>query len=90
MNVVSVISNLFKTSWGWSRWVRLVIGVAFLFDSFNKGSEMVAFMGAFLVYQAVFNTGCGFGNSCSPSTDSNSKAPDISHNFISYNYKKSS
>lgn len=90
MNVVNVINTLFKTSWGWSRSIRLAIGIAFLFDAYYKGSEMVAFMGAFLVYQAAFNVGCGLGNSCSSSTDSNSKAPDISHNFITYNYKKSS
>ena len=87
---MNVIKTLVKSSWGWSRWIRLAIGIAFLFDAYYKSAEMVAFMGAFLVYQSVFNVGCGFGNSCSPKDVSSSKTFDISHNFVPLNNKKQS
>jgi hypothetical protein len=79
---MNVINSIFKTSWGIGRLIRLAIGVAFLFDAYYKQSGMVALMGAFLVYQAAFNTGCGLGNSsCSP-TPTKKNNLDISHNFI--------
>ena len=88
MNVTSVINTIFYTPWGISRWLRLAIGVAFLVDSYYKDSGMIGFMGAFLVYQASFNTGCGLGNSsCSPMQTKSNK-PDITHNFIYLNKKK--
>jgi hypothetical protein len=74
-----------KTPWGWSRWLRLIVGVAFIIDAFFKSSGLVGFMGAFLVYQALFNVGCGLSQ-CSPSPKSAHKY-DISHNFIDLNKK---
>jgi hypothetical protein len=85
---MNVINTIFKTQWGVGRWIRLAIGVFFLFDAYYKESGFVAFMGMFLVYQAAFNTGCGLGNnSCSPTT-TKTNANDISHNFIDLNKKK--
>lgn len=79
---MSVINTIIKTPWGIGRWIRLAIGIAFLFDAYYKQSGMVALMGAFLVYQAAFNTGCGLGNSsCSP-TQIKKNENDISHNII--------
>jgi hypothetical protein len=46
-------------------------------------------MGAFLVYQAAFNTGCGLGNStCGTDIPTHKSTPDISHNFIQLKDKK--
>lgn len=83
---MNVINTIFKTQWSIGRWIRLGIGVAFLFDAYYKQSEMVAFFGAFLLYQALWNTGCGLGNNtCAPSNSVKNKYPDISHNFIQLN-----
>lgn len=88
MNVTTVVNTIFKTSWGFSRWIRLAIGMAFLIDAYYKHSEIVAFFGAFLVYQAAFNTGCGLGNGTCSNVQGNPKTPhDISHNFIQLNKK---
>lgn len=84
-----VIDTIFKTPWGISRWLRLAIGLAFLFDAYSKNSGMVAFMGAFLAYQAVFNIGCGLGNStCGAEVSLKKDIPNISHNFIQLKDKK--
>lgn len=89
MSAMNVINSIIRTPWGLGRWIRLAIGVAFLFDSYYKASGMVAFMGAFLVYQAVFNTGCGLGSSsCGTETPVKKPTHDISHNFISFKNKK--
>ena len=86
---MNVINTIIKTPWGLGRWIRLAIGVAFIFDAYYKDSGMVAAMGAFLVYQAAFNTGCGLGNStCGTDIPTNKSTPDISHNFIQLKDKK--
>jgi len=85
---MNVIDTVIKTPWGIGRWIRLAIGIAFIFDAYHKNSNMVAFMGAFLIYQAVFNTGCGLGNSsCGTNIPTKKSVPDISHNFIQLNQK---
>jgi len=85
---MNVINTVIKTPWGLGRWIRLAIGIAFVFDAYYKGSNMVAFMGAFLIYQAAFNTGCGLGNSsCGTTIPIKKSVPDISHNFIQLNQK---
>ena len=86
-NVTTAISRILSTPWNIGRWIRLAIGVAFLFDAYYKNSEIVAFMGAFLVYQAVFNTGCGLGASNCAVQENAKFLPDISHNFIQLNKK---
>jgi len=89
MSVTNVINTIMRTPWGLGRWIRLAIGVAFLFDAYYKNSGMVALMGAFLVYQAAFNTGCGLGNSsCGTDAPVKKSEHDISHNFIQLNHKK--
>ena len=86
MSAMNVINKVFKTHWGIGRWLRLGIGIAFLFDAYYKQSEMVAFFGLFLVYQGLWDTGCGLGNdSCAPTKRTTKDLPDISHNFIQLN-----
>tara|TARA_R110002050_G_scaffold195593_1_gene330446 strand:- start:42959 stop:43216 length:258 start_codon:yes stop_codon:yes gene_type:complete len=79
---MNVINTIIKTPWGKGRWIRLGLGIAFLMDAYAKQSGLVALMGTFLIYQAAFNTGCGFGNTdCAP-TQMKKNENDISHNFI--------
>jgi len=85
---MNVINTIFKTPWGVGRWLRLAIGVFFLFDAFYKESGMVALMGMFLVYQASFNTGCGLGSSSCGPTITKKDVPDLSHTYINLNEKK--
>ena len=86
---MTVISTIFKTPWGLGRWIRLGIGVAFLFEAYSGSSAIIAFVGALLVYQALFNFGCGFGNNtCNTSIEPKKYVSDISKNFIYLNKKK--
>ncbi|MGB0806488.1 MAG: hypothetical protein ACPGRC_07340 [Salibacteraceae bacterium] len=76
-----MIKTIFKTQWGWSRFIRLTIGLAFLVDAFYKQSGIVATMGLLLIYQALFNMGCALN--CV------SKEPKKDHPFdLSKNFKK--
>lgn len=80
---MNVINTIFKSKWGISKWLRLLIGSAFLMDAFYKSSGLVGVLGGFIVYQALFNMGCSSGN-CN--TETSSKHPhDLSHNFKNVN-----
>ena len=83
---MNVINSIIKTPWGLSRWLRLLVGGAFIVDAVFKSSGFVGFMGVFLVYQALFNVGCGLSQ-CSSVQDKSTHKHDISHNFIDLNKK---
>lgn len=80
---MNVINRIIKTPWGWSRWIRLGVGLAFLMDAYYKSSGMVAIMGAFLAFQALFNLGC---SNASCGSENSKKHPfDLTHNFKNVN-----
>ncbi len=47
--------------WSFSRILRLVMGLYIAIISFNEGNYAFVAIGAFFMYQAIFNVGC---NSC--------------------------
>ena len=84
-----VINIVFKTRWSIGRAIRLLLGLAFVIDAYYKSSEVVGFMGAFLIYQSLLNVGCGLGsNTCVPTKEKDAHQYDISHNFIDITQKK--
>lgn len=76
------IKNILNSTWGWARWLRLIIGTAFIVDAFYKTSGLVGVLGGFLVYQALFNLGCSIGSNSCDSDHLKQKHPnDLTHNF---------
>jgi hypothetical protein len=51
--------------WHWSRWLRLLAGMAFLGQGFASGDAFAYGAGAFFSLQAILNTGC-FAGTCAP------------------------
>lgn len=70
---------LFK-NWHFVRWVRLVLGLFFVYQAISEKDNISAFFGAFLLFQAATNTGCGPAG-CSPAhvenQDTTWKEPDF-------------
>lgn len=58
-------------SWSWIRGFKLALGLCFVINAFydDQAAVISALAGAFLLYGAIFNTGCG--NACAepPSED---------------------
>ncbi len=48
-------------SWTFLRVLQLVIGAIIGLDAFREGTWFLVTIGAFMVYQALANKGCGFG-----------------------------
>tara|TARA_R110002050_G_scaffold41813_3_gene101125 strand:- start:1576 stop:1830 length:255 start_codon:yes stop_codon:yes gene_type:complete len=59
-----VVSTVFRTSWSFSRWIRLGIGLAIAYSAYRDENGLVAGFAFFLMLQALTNTGCA-GNQCS-------------------------
>lgn len=59
------IYNL-KHGWGFLRMLRLSIGLVVGYNGILEQDYLLMFLGGLLLYQAIWNTGCGMGNnSCS-------------------------
>lgn len=49
------------------RWLRMAIGVFFIFAAIGEKRWAIGIIGAVLLVQGILNTGCGLGaNSCGP------------------------
>jgi hypothetical protein len=59
-----MIEILFK-NWHFIRWLRLVIGLVLMYQAFSGKDQVLGFFGAFLLFQAATNTGCG-PSGCAP------------------------
>lgn len=58
-NLISSIS--------FTRWLRMIIGVFFIFAAFGEKRWGMGILGGVLVIQGVLNKGCGLGSgSCGP------------------------
>lgn len=53
--------------WHWSRWLRLLVGLAFIGQGRASGDAFAFGAGAFFGSQALLNIGCCFASTCAPS-----------------------
>ncbi len=67
-------------NWHFVRWLRLVLGVFFIYQAITGRDSFSGFLGAFLLFQAATNTGCGPAG-CTPAQtktqDAAWKEPDF-------------
>ena len=63
-------------NWHFVRWLRLGFGLFFIYQSIAGKDQILGFFGAFLLFQAATNTGCG-PSGCTP-TITNDKEVDVS------------
>jgi hypothetical protein len=63
-------------NWHFVRWLRLGLGVFLIYQAVAGKDQMMGFFGAFLLFQAATNTGCGPSGCTPPMTnDKNDDAP---------------
>lgn len=71
--------TLFK-NWHFVRWLRLILGLFFVYQAITGRDNIAGFFGAFLLFQAATNTGCGPAG-CTPASTKNQdktwKEPDF-------------
>lgn len=67
-------------NWHFMRWLRFGLGLFFVYQAITGSDNISGFFGAFLLFQAATNTGCGPAG-CTPqkSVDENTawKEPDF-------------
>lgn len=67
-------------NWHFMRWLRLGLGLFFVYRAITESDNISGFFGAFLLFQAATNTGCGPAG-CTPQkpADENTawKEPDF-------------
>ena len=66
------MKEILFSNWDFMRWLRLSIGVYFMYVAIMGREGVLGFLAAFFIIQALTNTGCGV-NGCAPRTFSNSE-----------------
>jgi hypothetical protein len=57
------LKSILFSGWNLNRGIRLVLGIAILFQYFEQKDFFIAMISVMLILQAVFNVGCcGSGN----------------------------
>lgn len=67
------------SGWNLMRFLRLGMGTLMAIQFFQTSDKLVGLIGAFLLYQALFNKGCCGANGCatSPKNTNNNNIEDI-------------
>ncbi|MDN4166009.1 hypothetical protein QWY31_10885 [Cytophagales bacterium LB-30] len=63
--MVSYIKQALLSPWGFTRWLRLIVGVLFLVQAIYLADVFIGIVAGLLLLQALSNTGCcGVGAPC--------------------------
>ena len=60
------------TGWNFTRWLRLILAVAIIFQAIESKELLLGGLAVLLLYQAIANVGCCGVNNCSVPTKNNS------------------
>ncbi|WP_018342389.1 hypothetical protein [Cytophaga aurantiaca] len=58
------IKHTLFSDWHFMRWLRLIIGIVISIHAFQSRDILSGLLAAFLLFQAVLNTGCCRSNGC--------------------------
>lgn len=58
------IKHTLLTNWHFMRWLRLIIGIVISIHAFQSQDILSGLLAAFLLFQAILNTGCCGSNGC--------------------------
>ncbi len=59
-----MIKETLFTGWNWVRWFRLGLGITIAFQAVETHDALAGVLSAFLLFQAISNTGCCGVNAC--------------------------
>ncbi|MEK6781941.1 MAG: hypothetical protein AABY93_09550 [Bacteroidota bacterium] len=68
MNQLLNFRNLLFTGWHFMRWLRLGLALFVGIQAIQLRDTAAGFIAAFFLFQAITNTGCCGGNSCTVPT----------------------
>ena len=70
VKMVSQIKQALLSPWGFTRWLRLIVGILFLVQAIYLADVFIGIVSGFLLLQALSNTGCcGVGAPCARPTE---------------------
>ncbi|MDP4284518.1 MAG: hypothetical protein Q8891_08850 [Bacteroidota bacterium] len=70
---METLTKTLFTNWHFMRWLRLGLGLFIAFQAIKNHDSLSGFFAAFLLFQAVTNTGCCGARGCSvPSSKTSS------------------
>jgi len=61
---MNAIKEMLFTGWNLMRWFRLGFGIFFAIEAFRDSDKLFAIAAAFLLFTAIFNTGCSGSSGC--------------------------
>ncbi len=64
LSTLKMNSIAFFRDWGVMRWLRLLLGLYFAYQAFLLKDNISGFLAAFLLLQAITNTGCCGAGGC--------------------------
>jgi uncharacterized membrane protein HdeD (DUF308 family) len=79
--MIDRIKVILFNNWNLSRFLRLGLGVTFIFQYFYQKDFIVLFLAITLILQALFNVGCASGNCQIDSKPLNKTQPESDIQF---------
>ena len=70
-----IVNTVFRSTWTFSRWLRLGIGLAIAYSAYRDENGLVAGFAFFLILQALSNTGCA-GGQCTVPQNYQAESPE--------------
>lgn len=61
---MEIIKQTLFTNWNFMRWVRLGLGLIIGIQAIQNHEPVLGLLSAFLLFQAITNTGCCGSNGC--------------------------
>ncbi|MHB1921586.1 MAG: hypothetical protein ACYCOO_05055 [Chitinophagaceae bacterium] len=84
-----MIRQIVFSGWNLMRWLRLGIGSYFLISGLRQPDNLMALIGGFFLFQAIFNVGCCGSGGCGVNTSSRgpqgTPATDVEYEEIKSN-----
>lgn len=62
------LKSILFSGWNLNRGIRLILGIAILFQYFEQKDVFIAMISIMLILQAVFNVGCCGSGNCAVET----------------------
>ena len=62
------LKSILLSGWNLNRGIRLILGIAILFQYFEQKDFFIAMISVMLILQAVFNVGCCGSGNCAVET----------------------
>lgn len=78
----NALKNLIFTNWHMTRWIRLAIGLALMYQAIAASSPLPGLFSVFFLVQAIGNIGCCFSSACSVPLKKNNTSEVVTYEEI--------